>query len=304
MKTELLTQFIETTIPTIDTALERYLTFNCEDQRQTLEDAMKYSALAPSKKIRPLLVIAVAQLFQKDTDPVLPLASAIEMIHTYSLIHDDLPAMDDDTYRRGQLTCHKQYDEATAILAGDTLNSYAFELLAEELPHHFKADNVLKCIQLLAKSFGIHGMAGGQLLDLYAPNITPSQTLLESIHAKKTGALITSCFTSVACLYNATPNDFQQLEEIGQKMGLLFQVVDDILDITGTQETLGKTPQKDLEQNKLTYPALYGLDVSKKIAETLQEEIQEALHTIPQYHTESHPQILLDMIDYLTKRTS
>ncbi len=248
----------------IDRALQGYLSFTIRDSRKTLKEAILYSVTAKAKRVRPLLTIASYQLFDSKIEKIMPVACAVEMVHTYSLIHDDLPAMDNDDYRRGQLTCHKKYGEAMAILAGDTLNTFVFELVARELPRHFSASDILKAIELMAYAFGIHGMAGGQAMDLQGSSRTLAY--LKSTHLKKTAAMIEACVSIPAILCKADVNSRRHLSQFGMHLGLLFQIVDDILDVTGNKQKLGKTANKDRDQNKLTYVSLCGLEKAKAMA--------------------------------------
>lgn len=251
-------------LPEINTTLKKSLQDSSSDARAPLNEAVAYALNAKGKRIRPLLCISVYTLFHNDTPPILPFAAAVEMIHTYSLIHDDLPALDDDDLRRGQPTVHKKFDEAIAILAGDTLNTYAFEYLAKELPKFFSADNTLKALQLLSHNSGLNGMIGGQMLDLQAEGKEASFDELKQIHHLKTGKLIETCFSASAHLAGASDKETALLTEFGTKLGLLFQITDDILDVTSDAQTLGKTPNKDVDQNKLTYVSFLGLEGATK----------------------------------------
>lgn len=283
------------TTPTFDTFQETYakpieahllasLPNRPEDKSDRLYDAMKYSLLAGGKRIRPLIVLASHSLFSDNPKSIFTVATAIEMIHTYSLIHDDLPAMDDDDTRRGKPTCHKQFDDATAILAGDTLNTLAFELLATNLPKTFSDDRVLMAITNLSQACGLRGLAGGQTLDLqheHAPESMPnSEETLTRIHDLKTGALFESCLTIPALLSGANDTELGALRTYGKYLGRLFQITDDILDVTQDKETLGKSPNKDSEQNKLTYISLFGLEGAQKKATLTADLAESALHPL------------------------
>lgn len=269
MTSDIFTSFMTNTIPRIDAELRNAITISTADHRDELIAAMNHSLLAPAKRIRPLLCLISHQLFNDNDKKIMPLAIAAEMIHTYSLIHDDLPAMDDDDIRRGQETCHKKFGEDIAILAGDTLNTLAFEHLAEELPKYFNATASLECIRLFAKSLGIFGMAGGQTLDIKATLPDHGDIFLEDMHRLKTGALIESCLTLPARLSDASGETITTLSYFSESLGLLFQVVDDILDDIGNPEMLGKTPGKDKEQNKCTYVTCLGLKKAEKKADEL-----------------------------------
>ncbi len=246
-----------------------------------LGKAMAYSYHAGGKRIRPILTLAATKALGKDPGLVVPAALAIEMIHTYSLIHDDLPAMDNDDFRRGKPTSHKVYGEALAILAGDGLLTEAFHVAATGMDSSISPTGKLRFIEKLSEAAGIRGMVAGQVMDMEHPD-TGDVNFLKQLHLMKTGAMIQiACF--VPTLLWDTPEDSRQsLEKYGEKIGLLFQVVDDILDETATYAQLGKTPGKDREQHKLTYPALYGLDGAGELAESLLNEALEALTDIPE----------------------
>lgn len=233
-------------------------------------EAMRYSLLAGGKRLRPILCLATCELMGGTQAMAMPTACALEMIHTMSLIHDDLPAMDDDDYRRGKLTNHKVYGEDIAILAGDGLLAYAFEYAAERT-QGVPADRLVRVLGVLGKAVG--ALVAGQVLDLESegnPNTTAET--LEFIHRHKTGALLEACVTSGALLTGASADDLQRLSRYAQNIGLAFQVIDDVLDITATQEELGKTAGKDLTAQKVTYPSLWGLEESRAKARELVDE--------------------------------
>jgi farnesyl diphosphate synthase len=263
-----LSQYIEKTDPT----------------SQKLNDAMAYGALLGGKRIRPFLVYAVGDMLGSKIETLDPLASSIECIHAYSLIHDDLPAMDDDELRRGQKTCHIQFDEASAILAGDALQTLAFDIISNPIDG-LSAKTQLKMVNVLAKASGEAGMCGGQSLDLEAENKQIALVNLEKIHAAKTGALIEAAVT-LAALSNETLSDqhLLLLQKFSAAIGLAFQVQDDILDIISDTETLGKPQGSDVAHHKSTYPALLGLEQAVKKAESLCEEALHALAELP-YNT-------------------
>jgi geranylgeranyl pyrophosphate synthase len=284
-------------LSTINAYLDTSITFNYPDSRSHLEAAIRHSLMAPGKRVRPLLCVAVHQLFKANVTPILPVAAALEMIHTYSLIHDDLPAMDNDDFRRGLPTCHKAFDEATAILAADSLNTQSFQLLAKELPQYFPADACLKSIDYLGQAAGHQGMVGGQVLDIRGSNSETNIDALERLHLNKTGALIRASVVIPSILNQADIRTIGKLEYFGDSIGLLFQVVDDILDVTSDKSTLGKTPNKDIEQNKLTYISLLGLEGAKQKAQQLRDESIELLESF-----ESDTSVLSDFVDYLFNR--
>ena len=243
----------------------------------TISQACSYVLTNGGKRIRPTLVYAAAQALGHkghgaDLDHV---ACALEMIHTYSLVHDDLPAMDDDDLRRGRPSCHKAFNEATAILAGDALQAWAFELLADA--PGFNAAQRVALIKSLAKAAGLQGMVGGQAMDIAATNSNVNLQQLQSMHAFKTGAIIRAALTMGGIAANASAEQLSALDTYGSHIGLAFQVVDDILDVEGNAETLGKTQGKDSKANKPTYVSLMGLDGAKKESQRLLQAALEAL---------------------------
>lgn len=252
----------------------------------TLLDAMKHGLLLGGKRARPFLVYATGITLGAAEEQLDRPAMAIECIHAYSLIHDDLPAMDNDTLRRGQPTCHIAYDEATAILAGDALQSLAFELLTPDANDgEYRAENYLRMVATLARAAGYQGMAGGQALDMAATNRHISLTELETLHRGKTGALLGCAVQMGALAANADATTLAQLNQFSDAIGLAFQVQDDILDVVGDTATLGKTQGADLTMNKSTYPSLLGLDGAREKARSLLDEALQALHALP-YNTE------------------
>jgi farnesyl diphosphate synthase len=244
-----------------------------------LHQAMRYSAMAGGKRIRPLLVYASGHALGISLSSLDTLACSLELIHAYSLIHDDLPAMDDDDWRRGRPTCHLAFDEATAILAGDALQALAFERLAAEAS--CPANQLISLIQMLAAACGSTGMAGGQMLDLGAKGRDVSVADLEQIHALKTGALISLAVTGPAVIAGLSGNQLAALQEFGQCVGLGFQICDDILDVTGETSKTGKTTRADAARSQPTFPALIGLQASQNRAEELLQQAIEAVCTIP-----------------------
>ena len=252
----------------------------------SLNNAMAYGALLGGKRIRPFLVYAVGEMLGSPLARLDPLACAVECIHAYSLIHDDLPAMDDDDLRRGQPTCHKKFDEATAILAGDALQSLAFDILS--MPsQHLDSQTQLKMINRLAKASGEQGMCAGQALDLAAENQCIDLPALETIHNAKTGALIQVAVELGALSQADLPVKHQQLlTTFATSIGLAFQVQDDILDVIGDTEKLGKPQGSDIGLNKSTYPALLGLEKAEEKAQRLYQEALHALSQLP-YNTKS-----------------
>jgi geranylgeranyl diphosphate synthase, type II len=258
----------------VDGYLER-LRFSAEDCTAGLEEAMRYSLLAGGKRIRPVLALATADALGREPAAVLPLAAAIELIHTYSLIHDDLPAMDDDDLRRGRPTCHRVYGEDVAILAGDGLYAEAFQLLLSEQTG--EPAGVLAAAAELAAATGVRGMVGGQYLDV-ARTAPPGPDGLRRLHELKTGRLIAASIECVLLLSGAHKRDTISLfRAFASELGVLFQIVDDILDVTGSQETLGKRQGSDERLGKRTYVTEFGLDGARNLARESHGRARSAL---------------------------
>lgn len=251
----------------IETALDRALPVG---EPEKIYEAMRYSLLAGGKRLRPILCLASCELLGGSEAMALPTACALEMIHTMSLIHDDLPAMDNDDFRRGKPTNHKLYGEDIAILAGDGLLAYAFEYVATQTPARVPPQQVVKAIAHLARAVGAEGLVGGQVVDLACEgNPDVSVETLNFIHTHKTGALLEACVLCGATLAGGNEEDIARLSAYASRIGLAFQIVDDILDVTSTQEQLGKTVGKDEQAQKATYPRLWGLEASKVKAQEL-----------------------------------
>ena len=246
-----------------------------------LLQAMHYSATAGGKRIRPLFVYASGRGLNLDETALDSIAVAIELIHNYSLIHDDLPSMDDDDLRRGQPSCHRRFDEATAILAGDALQALAFEILAADPTLLAKPRQQTAIILGLARACGASGMAGGQVLDLASLGRQISQTELEEIHAYKTGALIQISTVAPALLTSATDEQNEALSQYGKLTGLAFQVFDDLLDVTGTSEVTGKPSQADAARSKPAFPAIIGIEKSIQRAQELRDQALIELKHLP-----------------------
>ncbi len=243
-----------------------------------LQEAMRYSVIGGGKRVRPVLVYAAGQALDLDLEQMDAAACAVEIIHAYSLIHDDLPAMDDDDLRRGRPTCHKAYDEATAILAGDALQALAFEVLATDNQMKVDAQTRLDMIHLLAAASGSIGMAGGQAIDLGAVGKQLNLEELENMHRLKTGALIrASVLMGALCSPEASKEVLKRLDLYANCVGLAFQIQDDILDVIADTETLGKPQGSDEQQNKPTYPSLLGLDGARERAQDLHRQAIAAL---------------------------
>ncbi|HTK93535.1 MAG TPA: farnesyl diphosphate synthase [Verrucomicrobiae bacterium] len=260
----------------VDLALDRFLPADTVAP-ETIHKAMRYSVFAGGKRLRPVLVIAGAEAVGGRMDDVMPTACALEMIHTYSLIHDDLPAMDNDDFRRGRPTSHKVFGEAMAILAGDGLLTLAFRLIAENWRPAMDARVLRDVLVDVSDAAGTDGMVGGQVADLEAEGRRVSPDMLEYIHLHKTAALIRTSIRVGARLSGARDEQLRALTVAGGDLGLAFQIVDDILDVTGTTEQLGKTAGKDQAQQKATYPAIHGIEASQAQAGRL---VGEALHAL------------------------
>ncbi|MBF0273632.1 MAG: polyprenyl synthetase family protein [Nitrospinae bacterium] len=245
---------------------------------ENISNAVRYSVFAGGKRIRPLLSIAASECLGINPERFIRFGAAIELIHTYTLIHDDLPCIDNDDYRRGKKTCHKVFGEALAVLAGDALQTCAFEVFSQSIEaENINPKNQLNALWEFTRAIGIDGTIGGQVVDIESEGKEMTASTLEYIHDKKTGALILFSVKLPALLEGSNEKSLKALSLFGEKIGLAFQVVDDILDITGNEKTLGKTPGKDEKSKKLTYPSLYGIEKSREIADTLYGEAVNAL---------------------------
>jgi len=262
----------------VDARLDELIPEETNEPR-SVNNAIRWSLFAGGKRFRPLLLLATGQSLGADASSLLDTACALEMIHTYSLIHDDLPAMDDDDLRRGRPTCHVRFGEATAILAGDALQALAFQTIAEDekLQPSVRARLVAEVARAAATP---DGMVAGQALDLEAESREVSHDELERIHRLKTGALIVAAARSGAIIADATRVELEAVTRYGAALGLLFQITDDLLDVTGSAEALGKTPGKDERSRKATYPALYGLDAATERASAAYQDACSALDTL------------------------
>ncbi|RMG71872.1 MAG: polyprenyl synthetase family protein [Nitrospirae bacterium] len=263
-----LKQYIEEKRSLVDSYLRGYFSKPFKPER--LYESITYSLFAGGKRLRPILALAAYEACGGEAEELLPQASAIELIHTYSLIHDDLPAMDDDDLRRGKPTNHRVFGEAMAILAGDALLTEAFYMFTEG--NVFPAENIKAALRVLAGAAGAHGMVGGQAEDILSENKEPDEETLEFIHLHKTAALIRASVCISPVLKGEPEEKIQAMGDFGRNIGLAFQIVDDILDIIGDEKRLGKKTGADLEKGKMTYPALYGIEESKNRARTLVDE--------------------------------
>lgn len=268
-----LPQYADLVRPRVDAALRSYAELGpgCPE---VLREAIQYSLLAPGKRLRPMLAILAAEACGGAWEAALPAACAVEMVHTYSLIHDDLPAMDNDDLRRGLPTCHKRFDEATAILAGDALLALAFDVLANDLRPPAVA---AACCAALAQAAGACQMVGGQADDIHGRWQTGGLAALESLHGRKTGAMIRVSLRMGALVAGADQTQLDALDAYGWRLGLAFQVTDDLLDVCGEESQVGKRVGKDLQQGKVTYPTLLGIEQSQRRAKELITEACEAL---------------------------
>lgn len=255
-------EFLASCRALVDAELDRLIPKE-PDEPARVHSAIRWSVFAGGKRFRPAVLMATGQTFGADTDRLLRSACALEMIHTYSLIHDDLPSMDDDELRRGRATCHVKFDEATAILAGDALQTLAFQTIVED--EQLDATLRIQLISEITRAAGTpEGMVAGQALDLDAESREVSGKELERIHHRKTGALIRAAARCGAIIAGANEADLAAITEYATNLGLLFQITDDLLDVTATAEDLGKTPGKDVRSSKATFPALYGVEATRE----------------------------------------
>lgn len=255
----------------IETLLNEYMPKE-EGYQQTIMQAMNYSLEAGGKRLRPILTLESCKIVGGKEEDAIPFAVAIEMIHTYSLIHDDLPALDNDDLRRGKPTNHKVFGEAMATLAGDALLNYAFEVMLSSSIDKKDSNKYLKAINEIAKHAGIYGMIGGQVVDVESENKIIDKEKLDFIHLNKTAAMIIGCMRAGAIIGGASEEELEKVTKYGKNIGLSFQIVDDILDITGDEVKLGKPIGSDIENHKSTYPSLLGLEKSRQIARQLIED--------------------------------
>lgn len=263
-------------IANIDTALDHYTQFDAACPAN-LAEAIRYAVLAPGKRLRPRLVLFAAQACGGSFDAALPAACAVEMVHTYSLVHDDLPAMDDDDLRRGRATCHRAFGEDVAILVGDALLARAFEILAADVK---PADRAARSCAVLGQAAGATALVGGQAADLAGDAGKDGVAALEAIHRRKTGALITASLQLGGITAGAMDEQLAVLEAFGRGLGLAFQITDDLLDVSGQQAVVGKRVDKDAARGKVTYPQLLGVEASRMRAAELIDEACLAIETL------------------------
>ena len=279
-------RFLESVIPSATT------------RPTTLHESMRYSLFAGGKRVRPILAIAAAEAVGSPSKTILPVASSVELIHTYSLIHDDLPAMDNDDYRRGKPTNHKVYGEAMAILAGDALLTLAFELCSRpDLTDGLDPARQVQIVRELAHGSGNLGMVGGQVLDIQAEHKDIDLATLQAIHQHKTGMLIRAAVRMGAIAAGATPAQLDSLTKYAEDTGLAFHIADDVLNVTGTREELGKDANTDAKRGKKTYPTFYGVDGARKLAD---ECTQRAIGRLSSFGATADP--LRELARYITSR--
>src|SRR6202050_1663084 len=281
----------------VDAALDRWVPAETENP-PTIHRAMRYSLFAGGKRIRPLLAIAAAEAVSDAPVGIESAACVLELIHTYSLIHDDLPALDNDDLRRGRPTCHKVFGDAMAILAGDALLTLAFEVLAKL--EGVDAERRISLVRELATASGtVGGMIGGQVNDIEGEGKFPTAHLLDSIHRAKTGALLRASVRMGAIYAGATEQQLNALTNFGEHIGLAFQIVDDVLDVEQSSEALGKTAGKDAQQKKITFPAVYGIERSRQMAEQERVEAHLALQNF-----DSRAERLRELADLIVRRSA
>ncbi len=272
MTKDLFENWLGVQLAAVERALEQWVP---ADTPAGLGQAMRYAVLDGGKRLRPLLVLAACEAVQGDAQAAMRAAVAVELIHAYSLVHDDMPCMDDDALRRGRPTVHVQYGEAQAMLAGDAMQALAFEVLTPD--QGMPAPQQARLVALLARAAGHAGMAGGQAIDLASVGCVLDETTLRDMHMRKTGALLQASVLMGAACGEISPGAWQALSSYGASLGLAFQVVDDILDVTEASETLGKTAGKDQDNNKPTYVSVLGLDAARSYALRLRDQAQSAL---------------------------
>lgn len=287
---------LKSDVSIIEDRLRSIFPSDCNYQKKLI-DSMEYSINAGGKRLRPVLFLETLKLFDKSIEDYLDIACCLEIIHTYSLIHDDLPAMDNDTLRRGKPTNHVVFGEGTAILAGDGLLNYAYELMHKFLLSNLSSDNA-EAVYLISKAAGISGMIGGQSVDIESENKEIDISTMDYIHKNKTGALINASIMSAAKICKAEESQLKALCSYADAVGLTFQITDDILDIEGDQAELGKNIGSDVQNSKATYPKFYGIEKSREMALTLTDNAIKALSIFPESKTE----FFKELAYYIIKR--
>lgn len=269
-----------------------------ENPQKVIYQAMNYSLMSGGKRLRPVLLLGTYEIFQKNIEAVIPFACAMEMIHTYSLIHDDLPAMDNDDYRRGRLSNHKKFGEATGILAGDGLLNRAFETgLEAAIKSKLDINKSVKALYEIAKSSGADGMIGGQIVDMYGHEKVSSIEDLKYMYSLKTGAIIKSSVVAGAILGGANDEEIKALEKYAEKLGIAFQIEDDILDVTSTQEVLGKAIGSDVANDKITYLSFVSIEEAQNHVEKFTQEAIESINIFG-----DKAKYMVELAKYLTNR--
>lgn len=283
-------------LPLIDEALRASMTIEGEIA-PTIFDSMRYSLFAGGKRLRPVLLLAAADTVGADGDKFLKVACGLEMIHTYSLIHDDLPAMDNDDYRRGKLTNHKVYGEGIAVLAGDSLLTYAFETMLSQ--EGVEPKTLLAVVREIAAAAGPEGMVGGQVIDMESEGKMVPLDTLKQMHRAKTGALFRAAVRAGAILGGASQEELDALTVYAEKFGLAFQITDDVLDVIGSAETIGKPVGSDIKNNKSTYVTLHSVEIAQQMAK---ETVADAVEAISIFGERAA--VLKDLVEYLLRRES
>ena len=292
-------QYLDQQRQRVDQFLKQSLPNSLRDPEK-LYDSMRYSLLAGGKRVRPILTIAAAQALGYVHDAILPFAASLEFVHTYSLIHDDLPAMDDDDYRRGRLTNHKVYGDGMAILAGDSLLTMAFELCSHDSGDHgLTPSQQLHIIRELANGSGHQGMVGGQVMDIQAENQEVELAHLQKIHSHKTGQLIRAAVRIGGIIGGASSTQLESLTGYAEDIGLAFQIADDVLNMVGTREELGKDAGTDEKRGKKTYPSFFGIDGARRLGE---ECVERAINRLESFDQQADP--LRHIANYIVKRRS
>lgn len=283
-------------LPLIDEALHKAMTVDGEIA-PTIFDSMRYSLFAGGKRLRPVLLLAAAEACGAESDKFLKVACGLEMIHTYSLIHDDLPAMDNDDYRRGKLTNHKVYGEGIAVLAGDSLLTYAFETMLSA--EGIEPNTLMRVVREIAAAAGPQGMVGGQVIDLESEEKRVDLATLQTMHRAKTGALFRAAVRAGAILAGASEEELTALTTYAEKFGLAFQITDDVLDVIGTAEAIGKPVGSDEKNHKSTYVTLHSVEIAQQMAKETVDEAVSALAMFGECGA-----VLRDLVEYLLKRKS
>ncbi|MCI8630084.1 MAG: polyprenyl synthetase family protein [Firmicutes bacterium] len=288
-------QILEQKAKQIDEYLEQYLPLE-KEYPSIIFEAMRYSVFAGGKRLRPVLLFSACEALDGDIKKAIPFACAIEMIHSYSLIHDDLPAMDNDDYRRGMLTSHKKFGEAIAILAGDGLLHHAFEIMSDACVKYCSNETV-KAMQAIAHGAGVFGMLSGQVTDVISEGKQIDEKTMYFIHKNKTAAMLQGALKAGTLLAGGTEQQVKMMEQAGEKIGVAFQIADDILDVTSTFQELGKPVHSDEKNEKNTFVTMYGIEASQKMVETLSEE---AITIFQKFGKKAD--FLIELTQYLMKR--